>query len=579
MRERWWLRLLAIFGCAALLGLTAKVPAATAAEDPSYTARLLHDLNDPSPRVRLNGVISANNAGEQARGTTPRLLEMLAREPDEEVRRYVARALAQTSNGVPGVASALARALREDVSLPVRRAAAESLGQLGVEPETAVPALGAALADADADLRREATKALGAFKGGAAEAVPLLEKAVANTELAHFAVGSLGKLGPAAAPAVPVLRRLAVTPAKDVELRRRAVWALGAIGEPAAVAAPDCLALLSGTEPELRLEAAIALLTWRHETATAVRVLNQSLAFTTDDASTEGGYVRFHVVARAAWAAGEYAAMADGDTLARLAVASLDRDRDIRRPAAESFRKVRTALVEQRRFDALDSMISAREFLAASSDEALRQRSLEVGDAVAELERLQPPSVWIHRHAGRLAAAAVAVLAVLGWLVWRLRRRAPRVFLSYRRGDSAAWCGRLHDALETQLGAGSSFRDVDSLEAGARFDSALRERIAACDAFVVVIGPGWLAAADAQGRCRIEQPDDVVRREIELALAAGKPLFPVLVDGARMPAVAELPPSIAALASAQATTLTDAHFRAEVAQLVKAFRGRSASGA
>jgi HEAT repeat protein len=579
MRDRSWLHRVVVFGCGALLGLAAAGPAATAAEDPAYTARLLRLLDDPSPRVRHDGAISANNAGEQARGTTPRLLELLAREPDDDVRRTVAMALAQTSKGVAGVASALARTLREDASLPVRRAAAESLGRLGDEPAAAVPALGAALADPDADLRREAARALGAFKTGAAETVPLLETALADAKTAHAAVGALGDLGPAAAPAVPALRRLAVTPAKDMELRRKALWALGAIGEPAAMAAPDCLALLSGAEPELRLEAAIALLKWRLDTTPAVRVLNQSLAFTAGDASTADAYLRVHVVGRAAWAAGEHADVADGDTLARLAVAALDRDRDIRGAAADSFQKVRAALVEKRRFDALDSMVSARDFLGSSNDEALRQRGLEVGDAVAELERLQPPTVWLRRHAGRLAAATVAVLAVLGALVWRLRRSEPLVFLSYRRGDSAAWCGRLHDALEVQLGAGSSFRDVDSLEAGSRFDVALRERIAVCNAFVAVIGPRWLAVADAEGRRRIEQPDDMVRREIELALAAGKPLFPVLVDGARMPAVAELPSSIAALASAQATTLTDAHFRAEVAQLVKAFRGRAASRA
>ena len=195
-----------------------------------------------------------------------------------------------------------------------------------------------------------------------------------------------------------------------------------------------------------------------------------------------------------------------------------------------------------------------------------------IAEAVAELEQTQPLTVRLQRHAMAAAATAAAMLTLAGGLLHRLRRRSPRVFLSYRRSDSAAWCGRLYDRLEAELGAGRTFRDIDSLEPGDRFEQRLRERIAASDAFVAVIGPGWLAAADESGRRRIDDPEDFVRQEIETALAAGKPLFPVLVDGARMPGAAELPPSIAALVSANAITVTDTHLAADVAKLVKSIR-------
>lgn len=141
-----------------------------------------------------------------------------------------------------------------------------------------------------------------------------------------------------------------------------------------------------------------------------------------------------------------------------------------------------------------------------------------------------------------------------------------RVFVSYRRDDSAGFAGRLTDALERRFGAGSVFRDVDDIVPGADFGAVIEHGLGQVQAVLVVIGPYWIGAADARGR-RLDRPDDPVRREVELALAAGKPVIPVLVGGAPMPDAAALPASMRALAGRNALTLGDASWAADVARL------------
>src|SRR5262249_4475785 len=74
--------------------------------------------------------------------------------------------------------------------------------------------------------------------------------------------------------------------------------------------------------------------------------------------------------------------------------------------------------------------------------------------------------------------------------------------------------------------------------------------LAASDVLLVVIGPQWLQP-------RVHDPDDFVRKEIEIALTRQLPIIPLLYRQATMPSPEDLPSSIAALASYQARTLRD----------------------
>lgn len=146
-----------------------------------------------------------------------------------------------------------------------------------------------------------------------------------------------------------------------------------------------------------------------------------------------------------------------------------------------------------------------------------------------------------------------------------------RLFVSYRREDSAGFAGRLTDALERVYGDGSVFRDVDDIRAGEDFAQVIARGLEQVDAVLVLIGPAWLEAQHG-GQRRLDVADDFVRREIEGALVAGKPLLPLLVGGASMPSAESLPATIRPLAGRQALVLGDASWRSDFASLLSVLR-------
>lgn len=100
------------------------------------------------------------------------------------------------------------------------------------------------------------------------------------------------------------------------------------------------------------------------------------------------------------------------------------------------------------------------------------------------------------------------------------------------------------------FGSDNVFRSSRSIPASAPFETALREAVADCSVFLMVIGPNWLAE-DADGHRRIDAPADWVRTEIELALAGGKPIIPILIGDRTMPEEQTLPPTISSVATRQ----------------------------
>ena len=129
-----------------------------------------------------------------------------------------------------------------------------------------------------------------------------------------------------------------------------------------------------------------------------------------------------------------------------------------------------------------------------------------------------------------------------------------RVFLSYRREDSSTAVQHLRESLGRLIGEDKIFRDVDSIPLGRNFETVIGEAIRGASACLVIIGPNWLVATQG-GRRRLDDPEDFVRTEVELALKAGVEVIPVLVDGARMPGAKDLPKSISALAKLNAQEL------------------------
>jgi hypothetical protein len=150
--------------------------------------------------------------------------------------------------------------------------------------------------------------------------------------------------------------------------------------------------------------------------------------------------------------------------------------------------------------------------------------------------------------------------------------RGNGIFISYRRHDEPNFAGRLYDKLALDFGEDSVFMDVDSIELGLDFEEAISDSLSQCRVLIAVIGRNWLGATDAQGRRRLDQPNDYVRREIEVALSREIRVIPILVEGASVPNSADLPKSIAALSRRNGLVMTYTRFKPDTDQLIATLR-------
>ena len=69
---------------------------------------------------------------------------------------------------------------------------------------------------------------------------------------------------------------------------------------------------------------------------------------------------------------------------------------------------------------------------------------------------------------------------------------------------------------------------------------------------------------------RLFADDDPVRREVVRLMEAGKAVFPVLVESARLPEAAELPQNLQSLLRIQASSIDNAGWHTTVARLARA---------
>lgn len=105
------------------------------------------------------------------------------------------------------------------------------------------------------------------------------------------------------------------------------------------------------------------------------------------------------------------------------------------------------------------------------------------------------------------------------------------IFVSYRRQETSHLAGRLYDRLADRFGENQVFIDVDTIEPGVDFTEEIFRAVASCIVLLAVIGPAWLTATDERGRRRLDDPDDIVRLEVEAALGRGVRVIPILVEG------------------------------------------------
>lgn len=146
------------------------------------------------------------------------------------------------------------------------------------------------------------------------------------------------------------------------------------------------------------------------------------------------------------------------------------------------------------------------------------------------------------------------------------------IFICYRREDAAGWAGRLQSDLQDALPNVHVFRDVEALAPGVRFEDAIEQAVGSCDVLIALIGPQWLAAADQDGRRRLDNPHDLVRLEIATCLQRDIRVIPALVGGARLPHLAELPDAIRSLAQRQSHELSDSRWKTDCRTLIAQLR-------
>jgi formylglycine-generating enzyme required for sulfatase activity len=145
-----------------------------------------------------------------------------------------------------------------------------------------------------------------------------------------------------------------------------------------------------------------------------------------------------------------------------------------------------------------------------------------------------------------------------------------KVFISYRRDDSAGYAHAIHSRLVQHFSKDQVFMDVDTVEPGVDFVRAIEKAVGECDVLIVLIGKRWVG--EPGGTSRLDNTKDYVRLEVSTALARDIRVIPVLVDGMTMPNEDSLPSPVQPITRRNAIEISNTRFNYDVEQLVTAVR-------
>src|SRR5580698_6544125 len=143
-----------------------------------------------------------------------------------------------------------------------------------------------------------------------------------------------------------------------------------------------------------------------------------------------------------------------------------------------------------------------------------------------------------------------------------------RIFISYRREETAFAAGWLYDILDDRFGEELIFKDIDSIRFGDNWFKAITEAVRSCEVLLALIGERWLTVTDQAGRRRLDNQEDWVRVEIETALERDIRIIPIVVEGAQLPSADQLPPSLVGLVQRQALEISPRRFRSDSSRLM-----------
>jgi HEAT repeat protein len=245
--------------------------ACSAVPDLACVAGDARRLVDP----RWSAVVALERLGPPSEPATPVLLAILRDDPNPDMREASARALGAVSRAQQVVRS-LVVALADPDQL-VRESAAQGLESIGpAAAPAAATDLERLLADPWPAVRAAAAAALSRLDPQAAggelptpeprheEIAPMMEHLLeglrsGNERMRGISTFELGKLGPEAAGAVPLLAELYARD-RNLDVRWSAAWGLGKMGRAAADAVPALVrGLVHDADPDVRAQTAWAL--------------------------------------------------------------------------------------------------------------------------------------------------------------------------------------------------------------------------------------------------------------------------------------------------------------------------------
>jgi hypothetical protein len=142
-----------------------------------------------------------------------------------------------------------------------------------------------------------------------------------------------------------------------------------------------------------------------------------------------------------------------------------------------------------------------------------------------------------------------------------------KVFISYRREDTKNLARLIADRINAVDAVGEVFLDVNTIQAGQKFEQETDHAVFQSDVVIVLIGENWRGPC-ADTSARIFADADFVRGEVRQALGSTAKVLPVLVDGATMPKASELPQDLAQLPEIDAVHLDHVSFERDIDQLI-----------
>ena len=144
-----------------------------------------------------------------------------------------------------------------------------------------------------------------------------------------------------------------------------------------------------------------------------------------------------------------------------------------------------------------------------------------------------------------------------------------RIFISYRREETAYAAEWLFASLTERFGSGRVFKDIHEIRPGDNFVLAINQAVGSCDVLLAVIGKQWLTIRGENKKRRLDNPADLVRIEIEAAMTRNIRVIPILVDKATMPRAIDLPGSLADFAHRHAIELSPDQMNYGINQLIE----------